>query len=147
MFGAAACGSPAAPPTPTAGPPATTVAPKPAASPSPSAAVAGSPSPVASGQIPTADPAVHVFLWGNPDTTARDLQLAKDGGFHWVKQRFEWRYIEGKNKSNFEWNEPDRIVNAIAQAGLKVVARVDNQPKWASTTVVWPGTGPPDNPK
>ena len=32
-------------------------------------------------------------------------------------------------------------------AGLKVVARVDNQPQWASTTVTWPGTSPPDNPR
>jgi hypothetical protein len=88
-----------------------------------------------------------VFLWGNPATTARDLQLAKDAGFHWVKQRFEWRNIEGKNKGNFEWNEPDRIVDAISQAGVRIVARVDNQPKWASASVVWPGSGPPDNPK
>jgi hypothetical protein len=95
--------------------------------------------------IPTTDPAVHVFLWGNASTTARDLQLAAGGGFHWVKQRFEWRYIEGKNKGNFEWNEPDRIVDAIQQSGLKIVARVDNQPRWASSTIVWPGSGPPDN--
>jgi hypothetical protein len=88
-----------------------------------------------------------VFLWGNPGTTARDLQLAQNGGFRWVKQRFEWRYIEGKNKGNFEWNEPDRIVDAISQSGLRIVARVDNQPKWASSTIQWPGSGPPDNPK
>jgi hypothetical protein len=74
---------------------------KPAASPVPSP----SPSPVA-GRIPVADPAVHVFLWGNPGSTQRDLTLAKDAGFHWVKQRFEWRNIEGRNKGNFEWNEP-----------------------------------------
>jgi hypothetical protein len=97
--------------------------------------------------MPTTDPAVHVFLWGNAGTTARDLQLAAGGGFHWVKQRFEWRYIEGKNKGNFEWNEPDRIVDAIQQSGLKIVARVDNQPRWASSSIVWPGSGPPDNPK
>ncbi|MBV9897330.1 MAG: cellulase family glycosylhydrolase [Chloroflexi bacterium] len=93
------------------------------------------------------DPAVHVFLWGNPNTTARDLQLAKDAGFHWVKQRFEWRNIEGHGKGNFEWNEPDRILDAISQTGLKVIARVDNQPQWASSSIVWPGSGPPDNPK
>ncbi len=86
-----------------------------------------------------------MFLWGNAPTTARDLQLAKDGGFHWVKQRFEWRNIEGKSKGNFEWNEPDRIVDAISQAGLKIVARVDNQPKWAASNITWPGSGPPDN--
>jgi hypothetical protein len=106
-----------------------------------------SPSPLVGGRIPSTDPAVHVFLWGNPGTTARDLQLARDGGFRWVKQRFEWRNIEGKNKGNFEWNEPDRIVDAIGQSGLRIIARVDNQPKWASSTIQWPGSGPPDNPK
>ena len=93
------------------------------------------------------DPAVHVFLWGNAPTTARDLQLAKDGGFNWVKQRFEWRNIEAKNKGDFEWNEPDRIVDAISKSGLKIIARLDDQPKWASSTIQWPGNGPPDKPK
>jgi hypothetical protein len=91
-----------------------------------------------------ADPAVHVFLWGNPDTTDLALQLAKDAGFNWVKQRFEWRNIEGKNKGQWEWNEPDRIVGAIGAHGLKVIARVDNQPQWATSNVVWPATSPPD---
>jgi hypothetical protein len=124
--------------------PATPPSPGAATKPSPAVAV---PAPLAGGRIPSIDPAVHVFLWGNAGTTARDLQLAKEGGFHWVKQRFEWRNIEGKNKGNFEWNEPDRIVDAITQAGLRVLARVDNQPKWASSSIQWPGSGPPDNPK
>jgi hypothetical protein len=64
-----------------------------------------------------------------------------------VKQRFEWRNIEGKNKASFEWDEPDRIVDAIGQTGLRIIARVDNQPKWAASSVTWPGSGPPDNPK
>src|SRR5438309_6178139 len=139
-----ACGSPApAPaPPPTAAP---AVAPKPAVS--PVVSPAPSPSPLAGARVPSTDPSVHVFLWGNPATTARDLQLAKDGGFHWVKQRFEWRNIEGKSKGGFEWNEPDRIVDAILRAGLRIIARVDNQPKWASSSIQWPGSGPPDNPK
>jgi polysaccharide biosynthesis protein PslG len=128
----AACSGPPPPPTQT-----------PAAKPAPSP----SPSPVAGGKIPSADPAVHVFLWGNPETTQRDLALAKAGGFHWVKQRFEWRNIEGKNKGNFEWDEPDRIVDTIGSTGLRILARVDNQPKWASSTIQWPGSGPPDNPR
>src|SRR5438105_996245 len=131
----AACSAPAPPATPSAA-----VAPKPAVSPLPSV------SPLPGARVPTTDPAVHVFLWGNSNTTARDLQLAKQGGFHWVKQRFEWRNIEGKNKGDFEWNEPDRIVDAISQAGLSIIARVDNQPKWASSSIQWPGSGPPDNP-
>jgi hypothetical protein len=143
MLALSACSSPSAPPTPGAGPPATTVAPKPVASPQ---AVA-SPVPLVGGKIPSTDPAIHVFLWGNAGTTARDLKLAKDAGFNWVKQRFEWRNIEVKNKGSFEWNEPDRIVDAIGQTGLRIIARVDNQPKWAAASVTWPGSGPPDNPK
>lgn len=91
-----------------------------------------------------ADPSVHVFLWGNPDTTSRDLALAKNGGFDWVKQRFEWRNIEGQGKGQFAWQEPDRIVSAISGRGLNIIARLDNQPQWASSTVAWPGSGPPD---
>src|SRR5581483_7540304 len=54
--------------------------------------------------VSTARPqaAVQVFLWGNPDTTDRDLKLAKDGGFAWVKQLFEWRNIEKAGKGQFE---------------------------------------------
>ena len=100
------------------------------------------------GQAPTAthspEAGVHVFLWGSFDTSARDLKLARDGGFTWVKQRFEWRYIEGGAKGRFEWNEPDRIMKAIDDAGLKVVARLDNQPAWARSDGVFPVTAPPD---
>jgi polysaccharide biosynthesis protein PslG len=151
LLGFSACSTPSAPsPSPT--PPATTIAARPIVSPLPSPAASpvvapgASPSPVVDARVPTTDPAVHVFLWGNPGTTARDLQLARDGGFHWVKQRFEWRNIEGKSKGAFEWNEPDRIVDAISQSGLQIVARVDNQPQWASSKIQWPGSGPPDNP-
>src|SRR5437879_1475379 len=91
LFVLSACASPS--PSPTPAPPPTTVVAKPPASPS----ALPSPSPLAGGQITSTDPAVHVFLWGNAGTTARDLQLATGGGFHWVKQRFEWRNIEGKN--------------------------------------------------
>jgi hypothetical protein len=94
--------------------------------------------------VASTDPAIHLFLWGNTPTTARDIQLAKGAGFQWVKQRFEWRYIEGKDKGAFEWNEPDRIVDALSQSGLKIVARVDDQPQWASSHIQWPGFGPPD---
>ncbi len=88
--------------------------------------------------------AVHVFLWGAFNTTDRDLRLAKDGGFSWIKQRFEWRNIEGQGKGRFEWNEPDRIMKAIDNAGLKVVARVDATPGWARAEQVYPDDGPPD---
>jgi hypothetical protein len=88
--------------------------------------------------------AIHVFLWGNPETTDRDLQLAKDAGFTWVKQRFEWRYIEKSRKNAFEWQEPDRVVDSINRAGLGIIARIDNQPEWARRDGIFPASGPPD---
>src|SRR5579862_5998408 len=69
--------------------------------------------------------AVHVFLWGRPATTSRDLNLAKSAGFTWIKQLFEWRDIERDGKGAYEWSEPDRIVNAAQGSGLKIVARLD----------------------
>jgi hypothetical protein len=85
-----------------------------------------------------------VFLWGNANTTERDLRLAKDGGFTWVKQRFEWRNIERDGKGRLEWQEPDRIMAAIDGAGLKVVARVDGHAAWSKAQPIYPADGPPD---
>jgi hypothetical protein len=87
---------------------------------------------------------VHVFLWGHADTTDRDLKLAKEAGFTWVKQRFEWRYIEKSKKDAFEWHEPDRIVDAVNKAGLGMVVRLDNQPEWARRDQLFPKSGPPE---
>jgi hypothetical protein len=99
---------------------------------------------VQSGKVTSAQPAVHVFLWGHPDTTDRDLQLAKDAGFVWVKQRFEWRNIEKTKKDAFEWYEAERIVDAVNKAGLGMVVRLDNQPEWARRDKIFPKTGPSD---
>ncbi len=99
---------------------------------------------VESNRVASPSAAVHVFLWGNPDTTDRDLQLARDAGFTWVKQRFEWRYIEKTRKDAFEWDEPDRVVDAINRNGLGIVARIDNQPEWARRDGIFPASGPPD---
>lgn len=96
-------------------------------------------------KISSGSPAIHVFLWGNEATTSRDLQLARDAGFSWVKQRFEWRYIEKTKKDAFEWQEPDRIVDTINQSGLGIIARLDNQPEWARKDGIFPASGPPDN--
>jgi hypothetical protein len=98
-------------------------------------------------QIGVADPALAISLWGSPSTTSRDLELARGAGFTWVKQRFEWRNIERDGKGQFQWSEPDRIVDAIGATGLKIIARVDNQPKWASSKITFPASGPPDNPQ
>ena len=100
---------------------------------------------VRDGRVTPAQPAISVFLWGHPESTDRDLQLAKDAGFTWIKQRFEWRNIEKTKKDAFEWHEPDRIVDAVNKAGLGMIARLDNQPDWARRDQIFPKTGPADN--
>lgn len=82
-------------------------------------------------EMSSPDYGIQVFLWGRGDTTDRDLKLAKDAGFRWVKQMFQWNYIEGKAKGQFEWNEPDRILTAVEHHQLQVLARIDFAPMWA----------------
>lgn len=114
----------AAPPPPTSAPsPTKPPAAQPAASP---AGKSGSDL----NRMKSPEAGVQVFMWGSAQAE-RDLKLAKDAGFTWVKQMFQWDYIEGKGKGQFEWNEPDRLVKATSQLGLKVVARIDWTPKWA----------------
>lgn len=98
------------------------------------------------GRFPSPTPAIHVLLWGQPEqVVAGTLGQARQAGFRWVKQRFEWRYIEPHQKGRFEWGEPDRLVAAMRTAGLGIIARVDNQPIWANAQRVFPVTAPPDN--
>ena len=85
---------------------------------------------------------MNVFLWGNEQTTDRDLKKITDAGFGWQKTLFQWRYIEPK-KGQFDWSEADRVVKASKAAGVKIIARLDFQPDWARADKVF--NGPPDN--
>jgi len=99
---------------------------------------------VQNGRVDPASPAVHVFLWGQREAADRDLRLAKEAGFTWVKQRFEWRNIEKTRKNAFEWSEPDLVIDKINTSGLGIIARLDNQPDWARRDKIFPASGPPD---
>ncbi len=138
-------GTTTAPPQPTAGR-SPTAAPRPTVG-----ATAAVPAPTAAssaGEVPrmkSPEAGVQVFMWGSPHAS-RDLDLAKDAGFTWVKQMFQWNYIEQAGKGKFAWEEPDRLMKAASLRGLKVVARLDYTPDWAKA----PGTpagvnGPPAN--
>ncbi|MFN8633287.1 MAG: hypothetical protein U0893_05475 [Chloroflexota bacterium] len=146
----AGCTSSAPPPTPkpSGSQPAKPAANAPAAkaSPTPGQTVAApSVNLVQDKRVAPASPAVHVFLWGHREEADRDLKLAKDAGFTWVKQRFEWRNIEKIKKNDFQWFESDVTVDRINKAGLGIIARLDNQPDWARKDKIFPASGPPDN--
>ena len=55
-----------------------------------------------------------------------------NGGFRWVKQWFAWNDIEAAAKGQFDWSIPDRVVDQVERHGLKLLARVDREPKWAA---------------
>ena len=112
--------APAPPPVPTA-----TVPPKP--------------------EVPAVSPdyGLHTFIWNQPATTERDLQLIKGAQFHWQKSLFQWREIEPTAKGQFNWTEADRVVRASSAAGIKIIARLDFEPMWARKDQAH--NGPPDN--
>jgi len=73
---------------------------------------------------------MNLFVFGEPDTTARDLAKVTGAGFTWQKTLFQWRWIEIA-KGVFNWVEADRVVKASNDAGVKIVARIDALPPWA----------------
>jgi len=85
---------------------------------------------------------MNVFIWGNEKTTDRDLKKITDAGFGWQKSLFQWRYIEPQ-KGKFDWSEADRIVKASKAAGVKILARLDQQPDWSRAAKA--PNGPPDD--
>jgi polysaccharide biosynthesis protein PslG len=89
------------------------------------------------------DYGIHMFIADQPATTARDLRLATDAGFHWQKTLFQWRDIEGAARGRFDWEESDRVVQASNAAGLKIIARLDFEPMWARKDQAH--NGPPDD--
>jgi polysaccharide biosynthesis protein PslG len=109
---------------------------------SPQTAVAASPAATPL-TINSPDYGMSAFLWGHPETTGRDLKMITDAGFRWQKTLFQWRQIEGACKGCFDWSEADRVVQASAKAGVRVIARLDFQPSWSRKDGAV--NGPPDN--
>jgi len=111
-----------------------------APAPSPTKAPESTPTP---SPVTSPDYGVHMFIWGNPSTTERDLRLVTDAGFRWQKSLFQWREIERTAKGQFDWSEADRVVRASAAAGTRIIARLDFEPFWARKDHAH--NGPPDD--
>ncbi len=93
--------------------------------------------------VPSPDYGLSMFLWEQPTTTARDLNIATSANFHWQKTLFEWRQIEGAGKGVYNWTEADRVVKASNANGIKIIARIDFEPAWSRKDKA--NNGPPDN--
>jgi hypothetical protein len=94
-------------------------------------------------RVSSPDYGLSVFLWGNANTTQRDLDRVKELGFNWIRQLFQWQFIEGADKGQYDWTESDRIVRAANAAGIKTIARLGYTPAWAQNVV--DPTAPPDD--
>lgn len=71
------------------------------------------------------------------------LHLAADAGFDAVVQVFSWREIEPR-RDDWYWDYSDSLRCAAEHYGLDVIARLDQQPYWA-TKPEREGNTPPDN--
>jgi polysaccharide biosynthesis protein PslG len=91
------------------------------------------------------DYGMQVFLFWREEIADRDLGLVRDAGFHWVKQEFAWREIEGAGKGVFDWTNPDRVIDEVDAFGLNIIARIGVQPQWATPALPLPEVGPPQN--
>lgn len=83
----------------------------------------------------------NVFIYGEPETTARDLAKLGEAQLGWQKSLFQWQWIEIA-KGVFNWVEADRVVAASNEAGVKILARPDSPPSWAYPDPS--GHGPPE---
>ena len=108
------------------------------------AAASGPPAASTAQKAKSPEYGMNVFIWGNKNTTDRDLTKIKDAGFGWQKTLFQWRFIEPQKKGVFDWEEADRIVKASKAAGVKILARLDQQPAWARADHTQKNA-PPDN--
>jgi O-antigen ligase len=98
-------------------------------------------------QIPLAQVSpmgVNLFLEKEPDraNVTRSLEMARDGGFKWIRQGFAWNDIEISGKGIYTdtrnpavevsaWAKYDFIVDEANKYGLQIMARLDSPPVWA----------------
>ncbi|MGB3905524.1 MAG: beta-galactosidase, partial [Anaerolineae bacterium] len=60
----------------------------------------------------------------------RALTMIRDGGFHWVRQRFPWAEMEPE-QGEYDWDRWDRIVAKALEHELSIIAVLEGSPSWA----------------
>lgn len=60
------------------------------------------------------------------------LALIEAGGFQWVRQTFPWADIEAQ-AGQYDWTPWDRIVTAVREHNLNLIAVLDTSPGWAQS--------------
>ena len=133
--------TPTSPPTPT-NTPEPTPTPKPTSKPQPK-----QPPQPAAPQPNTGqgfDYGIQAHVWGQQHGPIVDSIIGL--GFRWLKVQVEWKHHEGRGKSQYDWQEIDRIVDSCQANGIHLLVSVVKAPTWARG----PGPdmsveGPPQN--
>lgn len=92
--------------------------------------------------LPERLPAKTAPLWGvntaleqyDYAEMERVLDMIQDGGLVWVRQSFPWASIEPEPGA-FEWEPWDRIVKAVTDRNLHLIAVLNTTPLWARAVV------------
>ena len=126
----------AAPTTPAAPGPARAPGTKVAAEPPTVAASPGAPPPPAPAvpkiaPVKVANPSYGMCIHLHGQDSSKVLGLVKGAGFGWVKLQILWSEYEPE-KEKYQWAELDKMVNAVADSGLKLLVSVTRAPAWAA---------------
>jgi hypothetical protein len=133
-------------PTPTAThTPTATATPTPTETPTPTATPTETPQPLGPGGLPYPlkteqlehGVAAHLFYINK----TFPLNRAKEAGFGWIRQQIHWSDQEGP-AGRYAWGELDHVVNAVDQAGLKLLLSVVHAPRFYAIS----GNGMPRDP-
>ncbi len=101
---------------------------------------------------------VNVFLNEEVEPAKREqtVRLAKEAGFHWLRQEFPWQDIEIHGKGDFtdrrnptarsSWEKYDEIVDLADKYGMELIVRISTPPSWTRAKGDEVGTfAPPDD--
>jgi polysaccharide biosynthesis protein PslG len=70
----------------------------------------------------------QVQLWHlSQDAKTQIVGEVKQAGFNWITHQVEWNAVETA-PGQFDWTEPDSIVNTASNAGLKIMLSVERAP-------------------
>ena len=86
------------------------------------------------------------FMWLNDSELTQDLDAMAASGAQWLRLDFPWGAVE-QSRGVFTWGAVDRVVNAAAARGIKVLALPAYTPAWArpvGTTDKYPPTNVAD---
>lgn len=83
----------------------------------------------------------NAFLWQGQEIADRDLQLMKEAGFRWVRQRFSWEEMQAA-PGQYMMNFADSVVAQVNDNELFLLAQLDMNP---DSPGFWAGQPPHSN--